>query len=87
MSKTYTVHSAVVTPFHTTVKLKDGREVMAAVPALLVELVADDEGHATITHRELYSSEEESKAAIELFGVGNKVALGDFTLVEKAKND
>lgn len=62
----YAVHSATAQPFETTVELKGGQKVQAAIPGLVVELVAED---GTMTHTLKFVPEDMEHAVAE-FAVG-----------------
>lgn len=72
MKITYVVHSAVKEMVDATVSFK-GREIIAKVPALVVELVGVDHKHSH-TFTSVPSNDEEMQALVELFALGANIS-------------
>ena len=75
MKLRYRVHSAHNTHLPVAAKTQDGREVMAPVPALLVELVPDGDHRHAVSLDIVSASPEAHAAALAEFAEGNIIVL------------
>lgn len=74
MSDLFIVHSAVVETTVSAATLPDGREVLATVPCLTVELVAEGL-HGSMVRRYVMTSDEERAELLAKYRVGSSVVV------------
>lgn len=72
----YIVHSSVSQPVSVAAKTADGRDVTAALPGQVVELLPDGHTSGSITLRFQPADSDEHKALAAKYSVGSKIIAG-----------